>query len=355
MKEHNLDEKVLSHSTADDSRTPARVEQTISDLTKSYWQGPADARTESLTPNERLVEASHRIKQLNNELHKPGGALSGSDLELIGFDKKGRLLLIHRNDSGKVDGKFLVDGDSGNIVARTKPGNLDVWEKSRHYDESGQQHPEGWQRQPADHGTIWRDDKGQIREVRRATGDVVHVDTDATGKPTMARMGDKQWPLNANDKYPHAEILPDGTLQVSENPESRWCALPNGATVHSDHTGGHWMAVQTVDAYGNLRVVNRDKLGAPVQITILNAGGESEVYQYKDTVAGISSQGGMWVKQPEESGAPMSRFMIEPDGSLKHYVKANQMIEYKTDGSMISTGPDGKQTILRPPFGTPGL
>lgn len=81
-----------------------------------------------------LLELSHKIKLLNNELHKPGGPLAKSDLELVGFDKSGRLLLIHRDHSGKVDGKFLVDGDSGRIVGRTEPGHLDKWEHGPGYD-----------------------------------------------------------------------------------------------------------------------------------------------------------------------------------------------------------------------------
>lgn len=369
MKEHNLDEKVLSRTTANDARTATHDERAISDLTQSYWQGPADGRSESLAPNERLVEASKRIQQLNKELHEAGGPLAGSDLQLIGFDRKGRLLMIQRNDEGKVDGKFLIDGDSGKIVARTKQGSLDIWEKSTAYEkssepekqeksekseESERRHPEGWQCQQTDGASIWRDEKGNIREVLREKGDFIQVETDSLGNPAMVRMGSNLWPLRADGPYPHAEMRPDGTLQVWENENLYFCALPSGAAVQYNHDGGHWMPVQTLDPYGSLRVINRNELGAPVQITIMNGGGESETYRYKDPVPGVTSSTGFWVKQPETPGAPMTSFMIDADGSLKHFIKADQSVEYKTNGEMISTGPGGKQTIVRPAFSQRG-
>ena len=96
-------------------------------------------RLETHKNEEQLADASHRIKQLNNELHKPGGPLASSALELVGFDKSGRLLLIQRDQTGQVDSKYLVDSESGKIVARTQAGHLDKWEHGPGYKKDGQQ------------------------------------------------------------------------------------------------------------------------------------------------------------------------------------------------------------------------
>lgn len=77
---------------------------------------------------DRLAQARDKINQLNNKLHEPDGPLAASALELIGFDKGGRLLLIDRDQQGKVDNKYLVEQESGKIVARTQAGHLDKWE-----------------------------------------------------------------------------------------------------------------------------------------------------------------------------------------------------------------------------------
>jgi hypothetical protein len=69
------------------------------------------------------------MKVFDKKLHEPGGPLHGSDdLELVGFDKKGRLLLIDRDKEGKHAHSYLVDQSTGKIVARTEDGNPKKWE-----------------------------------------------------------------------------------------------------------------------------------------------------------------------------------------------------------------------------------
>lgn len=303
-----------------------------------------------------LIDASQRIKLLNDELHAPGGPLAGSDLELIGFDSKGRLLLVHRNKkSGQVEGKLLVDSQTGTVVARTRRDNLDIWEKSTAYEPSAQGQ-DGPLQQYVDGATIWLDNRGDIRKVRRANGDVIRIGANTTedaNRHLMAvRMGGKCWSLRKDGEYPHAELLLSGALQVTENGESRWCALPNGASVDYRHIAGHWHAVQMMDAYGNLRIINRNEHGTPIEITLLNVGSESETYKMKDTAPGVSSFDSFWVKLPEDPGKAVARYQfdIEADGSLKQFTKSNEYIEYKSDGSLVSTAADGKQTTLRPAY-----
>lgn len=353
MKEHNLDEKVLNRTTVKDGRAGAdQPIQPIRELAKSYWDAPTDgSHTGAISDNERLIAASKRIKTLNNELHAPGGPLANSDLELIGFDRKGRLLMIHRNDSGHVDGKYLVDGESGKIVGKTKNGQLDKWEKSRDYDKASA-HPADWKSMNSDGGTVWRDAKGNIREVDRAAGDKLTVTLDGNGKPLSVKIAGSELPLRTDGDYPHAEMLPDGTLQVTENANHRTWTMANGATVGYRHLGGHWLPVQTVDAYGNLTTVNRDESGAPREVTIMS-GGTTESYRRADTVPGVKSAENMWVRIPEQPGAPPERidFQVDSDGSLTKYVRLNERVQYKSNGAMILTSPDGKPIVHRPAFG----
>ncbi|CAN5511007.1 hypothetical protein BH11CYA1_BH11CYA1_14630 [soil metagenome] len=140
---------------------------------------------------QQLLEASHRIKQLNNELHKPGGPLASSALELVGFDKNGRLLLVQRDQTGQVDSKYLVDSESGKIVARTQARHLDKWE-----------HGPGYKKEASKSGndsdkselatlkplldsrsgaTVTKDSAGRVNEVTDFHGDKRSYDRDSKG------------------------------------------------------------------------------------------------------------------------------------------------------------------------------
>lgn len=129
--------------------------------------------------HDKVVEASHRIKLLNNELHKPGGPLANSSLELIGFDKTGRLLLIQRDQHGKVEGQYLVDSDSGKIVGRKGAGAADKWEKGPGYDRADKSQ-EGHGSFDAQTGaSVTRDKAGKVHEVVDCHGDKRAYERDA--------------------------------------------------------------------------------------------------------------------------------------------------------------------------------
>lgn len=210
MKEHSFGEQVLKETqTKDDPK------KGVIDMARNAW-GDAPAKTSPLDTSNRapeqmqsqevaktkdgshardehkLAEASHRIKLLNNELHKPGGPLASSALELVGFDKNGRLLLVQRDQTGQVDGKYLVDSESGKIVARTKPGHLDKWEHGPGYKKDGHKTGDSSDSRPAAEAqksgfdaktgaTITRDSAGRVHEVTDFHGDKRTYQRDAKG------------------------------------------------------------------------------------------------------------------------------------------------------------------------------
>jgi hypothetical protein len=159
MSDHKMGEKVLKEVSI---KNASGKQESVIDVARNIWgDGPASANTDATKRQfkdvaadgqevrdrhghahdphaDRVAEASHKIKLFNNELHKPGGPLADSSLELIGFDKSGRLLLIQRDQQGKVEGKFLVDSDSGKIVGRTLPGPAEKWEHGPGYDRTAQ-------------------------------------------------------------------------------------------------------------------------------------------------------------------------------------------------------------------------
>jgi len=217
MKEHSFGEQILKETPAKDDAG----KKSVIDMARSAWgdapsknlpldtsnRAPEQALVKDASPNKekgqeatkpelprdehRLAEASHRLKLLNNELHKPGGALESSALELVGFDKNGRLLLVQRDQSGQVDGKYLVDSESGKIVARTKAGQLDKWEQGPEYNKTN---TADIQKQPTDSkladgksldsktgANISKDSAGRVNEVTDYHGDKRTYDRDAKG------------------------------------------------------------------------------------------------------------------------------------------------------------------------------
>lgn len=227
MKEHSFGEQILKDTAAKDETG----KKSVIDMARNAWgDGPSktapldtsnrapeglqskdaatkdaaakdadhtkdkahEAKPEAAADAHRLAEASHRIKLLNNELHKPGGPLASSALELVGFDKNGRLLLVQRDQTGQVDGKYLVDSESGKIVARTKPGHLDKWEHGPGYKKDGQQTGDGSgesrgagaQKSGFDAktgATITRDSAGRVQEVTDFHGDKRTYQRDVKG------------------------------------------------------------------------------------------------------------------------------------------------------------------------------
>lgn len=222
MKEHSFGEQILKDTTAKDETG----KKSVIDMARNAWgEGPAktapldtsnrapeglqskdaaakdgghsrdkahEAKPETSAEAQRLAEASHRIKLLNNELHKPGGPLASSALELVGFDKNGRLLLVQRDQTGQVDGKYLVDSESGKIVARTKPGHLDKWEHGPGYKKDGHQTGDSSESRPGAEApksgfdaktgaTVTRDSAGRVHEVTDFHGDKRTYQRDAKG------------------------------------------------------------------------------------------------------------------------------------------------------------------------------
>lgn len=387
MKEHNLGEQVLKDTKVKDQQT--KSERSVSDLAKSSWDAPppAQKRDAEEAPlakqearphqpeNASLVEASKRIKLLNNELHKPGGPLANSDLELVGFDKSGRLLMIHRDGGGKVDRKFLVDGESGRIVARTKPEHLDQWEKSRAYDRSAPRHPADWKAQQSDGATIWRDPAGYIRDVARANGDSLSVSIDKEGRPTHVKLehthggraGTEEWDLEHDGKVTshkyfenppespksltRVDILSDGTLQITdEENELRRSVRPGGAEIHQWRLRDQWLPIGVTDPYGDSWRITRDaNTGAPQEISLVRANGSTEVYKPGTTVSGVKQE--LWFKQPYDPAEPGAgcRFQAANDGALTQYIRRDEYLVFGTDGSKVSNTPSGRK-ILRPAY-----
>jgi hypothetical protein len=222
MKEHSFGEQILKDTAAKDETG----KKSVIDMARNAWgDGPGkttpldtsnrapeglqskdaaardaghtrdqahEAKPETSAEAHRLAEASHRIKLLNNELHKPGGPLASSALELVGFDKNGRLLLVQRDQTGQVDGKYLVDSESGKIVARTKPGHLDKWEHGPGYKKDGHQTGDSSESRPGAEApksgfdaktgaTITRDSAGRVHEVTDFHGDKRTYQRDAKG------------------------------------------------------------------------------------------------------------------------------------------------------------------------------
>lgn len=408
MKDHNLGDQVFKETQIKDKDGK---EKRISDVAKDSWGAPpSDFKTVKRTAvevghaavegaisavaegksgehiskqhQEQLVEASKRIKHLNNDLHKPGGALSNSDLELIGFDKTGRLLLIHRDKGGHVDGKFLVDHESGQIVAKTKHGQLDKWDKSPDYDRKEREQgsrPKDWHSEPSHGATVWKDSKGHVREVDRPTGDRISVTLDAQGKPSeinvnyAARDGKsgrvEQFKVSPNgdvvvqsqgikepwhqlrDSAQKAEILSDGSLQLQLKENERRTLRPDGSAVDTRRISGQWVTTQVVDAYGDRREYKwDDKAIKLIEVTITQAENKSrETFRPGASMHGVQQD--LWYKypsDPKEQGKGQ-KFQVDSNGTLTQFVKANEFTTAKSDGSLQQTV--GKETkLLRPPF-----
>jgi len=336
---------------------------------------------------EQLIEASKRIKLLNNELHKPGGALANSDLELIGFDKTGRLLMIHRDKSGHVDGKFLVDHESGQIVAKTKKGQLDKWDKSPDYDRKDRErgsHPKDWYSEPSHGATVWKDSQGHLREVNRPNGDRISVTLDTQGKPSeinvsyAARDGKsgrvEQFKVSANgdvivqsqgikeawhklrDSAQKAEILNDGSLQLQLRENERRTLRPDGSTVDTRRINGQWVTTQVADAYGDRREYKWDEKATKLtEVTITHASNKtSETFRPGGSVDGVQQD--FWYRYPSDPKNPGSgqKFQVDSDGTLRQFVKATEFIIAKPNGSVHHTV-GNETTILRPPFRLPEI
>ncbi|MBS1956908.1 MAG: hypothetical protein JST89_22155 [Cyanobacteria bacterium SZAS-4] len=196
MSEHKLGEQVLKDTSV---KSASGKQESVVQVARNIWgDGPAAANNDAVKRNqpsdavatsdkvktgdahhERVVEASHRIKLLNNELHKPGGPLANSSLELIGFDKAGRLLLIQRDQQGKVEGQYLVDSDSGKIVGRKGAGAFDKWEKSPDYDRTDNKHSGHGQLDSQTGAYISKDKAGKVHEVVDCHGDKRAYERDA--------------------------------------------------------------------------------------------------------------------------------------------------------------------------------
>jgi len=182
MKEHSFGEQIIKENAAKDDPN----KKSVIDMARNAWgdspvqSSPLDktqerAKLEAHGEDHRLAEASHRIKLLNNELHKPGGALASSALELVGFDRNGRLLLVQRDQKGQVDGKYLVDSESGKIVARTRAGQLEKWEHSPDYNKKGD----------SETGAVTsKDSAGRVHEVTDFHGDKRTYERDSKGNLT---------------------------------------------------------------------------------------------------------------------------------------------------------------------------
>jgi len=316
MKEHNLGEQVFKDTRVkgDDGK-----DRKIIDIAEDTWGGPelksltdnrapesthlktgdaSGSKTDAHSREADLSQASHRLKELNNLLHQPGKPLAGSDLELIGFDKKGRLLLIHRAEDGQVDGKVLVDGDNGKIVARTKPDDLNHWEKSTDYEKSGK--ATRVELQPAA--------KGEGKEK---------VDGKTASLP-------QEW-----------------TKQEQE-----------GSAIFKDRAG-HVMAV--MDSFGDSRLYKRDHAGHLTEVAIKShdngsgsgAAANLEVYRRGPSTGGIENE--LWYKMPYKPEEKPQGFKIEvgQDGTLTKSVSNKERRIYMVDGSIVEENGDGRKTIRK--------
>lgn len=411
MKDHQLGEQVLKETSVKDK---SGNQKNIGDTARDSWGIPplqVDARkdthqpeklaaTETKSSPDALAEASKRLKVLNNELHKPGGPLSGSELELIGFDKSSRLLMIHRDQAGQVDGKFLVDQESGQIVGRTKPGQLDKWEKSPDYElketakrvESGSEkykdpasikdaakfRPADWHLEGNNSATIWKDASGHIREIGRTNGDTITTGFDKNGKLSEltlsqpARDGKpahvEQFKLDdkgeitshlqgvreawqkVNDAVKKVDLLPDGSLQLLLKDNERRTMAVDGSTVDSKLVNGQWLATQVVDAYNEKRQYKWNEQGSKLtEVTFVHADKKIETYRPGATVGGVEQE--FWYRQPHSvtDTTPAIKMSVYSDGSLAQHMRSDDFVVTRPDGSIVQSSPKGER-ILRPPF-----
>lgn len=257
MSDHKLGDAVFS-----DDKARAGEGQRVQQAAESIWGRPEVAnRHEALhkpetqaetqaNRQERLVEASHRIKELNNSLHKAGQPLHGSNLELIGFDKKGRLLLLERDTAGDVQGKVLVDSHTGKIVAKTKPGELDKWQKGQDYERDA--HGATYVSRPVRHESnqgarIGFDAHNHVITLETGMGDRFVYGRDAAGKPdaiTILPQGGKPetFKRGADIDGIHNPlwyaVAADGKLQV-DRPGFRFEVRDDGALVQHKNAKDH--------------------------------------------------------------------------------------------------------------------
>ena len=323
MKEHSFGEQILKDTTAKDETG----KKSVIDMARNAW-GDAPVKTSPLdTSNlapeqmqskdsasaakdttqlkdkaqesskleahkneQQLAEASHRIKLLNNELHKPGGPLASSALELVGFDKSGRLLLVQRDQTGQVDGKYLVDSETGKIVARTKDGQLDKWE----------------------HGPGYKIDSQQTNDSKIGNG------TSSDSKTNDNKSGSDAQMSNFDVK--------------------------TGATITKDSSG---RVHEITDFHGDKRSYERDPKGNLSEVTITQKGYEPVVYRPGTGVAGVSNH--LWYKQPQVEGEPVQglKFDVKADGTLIQHSSATQFVIYSPDGTITEHRANGQEVITR--------
>lgn len=285
MSDHKLGEQILKDTSA---KTGDGQSRKIVDLAESTWGAPEPFNSKNRAPEagtaapeagreiarsmdggvpkSTLEEASRRIKELNNALHQPGQPMAGSDLELVGFDKKGRLLMIHRGEDGEVDKKVLVDSDSGKIVAHTKPNELNKWEKSADYDKGkdianhlAKDHP-GLTKSLVEGASVWKDNKGRVAEVEDAFGDkrqykrdektnalceitiipqgqVADVYRQVAGQENSGLWYHQPYDAVAKPQGVKFEVKDDGTLVLHRNNKERRIFSVNGRITDEDAHG----------------------------------------------------------------------------------------------------------------------
>lgn len=192
MSDHKLGDAVFN-----DDRARAGEGQRVLQAAEAIWgRSEVPSKHEALhrpetqgNRQERLAEASHRIKELNNSLHGAGQPLHGSNLELIGFDKKGRLLLLEREKDGGIQGKVLVDSHTGKIVAKTKPGELDKWQKGQDYERDAQGGTYVYRFEVRDDGALVQHKNAKDHRIYGVDGSIVD---EAAGKQKVVRAGVKR-------------------------------------------------------------------------------------------------------------------------------------------------------------------
>jgi hypothetical protein len=270
--------------------------------------GIKDRPHETQANHEKLAEASHKIKLLNNELHKPGGPLAGSPLELVGFDTKGRLLLIDRDKAGKVEHKYLVDSESGKVVARTEPGHLDKWQHGPGYDRGGSGQK--------------ADAPGQKPDVAGAKPDVAGAKPDVAGAKHDAPVPKHDAPKPTTDTN-GAKVLRDSSNRVRE----------------------------IVDAYGDKRQFERNAQGHLSEITITLKGQKPEHFKPGGSVADVSYD--IWYKQPHNANDHTAgfKFDVKDDGSLVMHTKSTEFTIYQADGGIVEHNGSGKEKVVRKGYG----
>ena len=325
MKEHNLGDQVFKDNRikGDDGK-----ERKIVDIAEDTWAGPGlKLHTENLAPEtvkdkpqanltdksgdksgdklldaknaaelgdlraqpgsqsrqELLQAASHRIKELNNMLHQPGKPLAGSELELVGFDNKGRLLLIHRadgdaqgNGAGKIDFKVLVDGETGKIVAKTKPDDINQWQKSADYN------------------------KG---------------DKDSLKKDSASENLPKDWSREERD----------------------------GGVVLKNKAG---LVMSVSDRFGDSRQFKRDHAGTLTEVTI-NTGSTSETYRRGPSSSGVENELWYQMPYKPEEKPKGFKIELDGEGNLYKASSAKERRIYRADGSIIEEGPDGRKMVRK--------